>query len=108
GVFSPPPPSPLGEGRGGVAGAAQVAPQRPWPALAPLNPSKDLLAAQRNSNAWGRPFHLNCYVHRGAGAYICGEETGLLEALEGKRGWPRIKPPFPAIKGLFGKPTIIN
>jgi NADH-quinone oxidoreductase subunit F len=48
------------------------------------------------------------YVHRGAGAYICGEETGLLESLEGKRGWPRIKPPFPAIKGLFGRPTIIN
>ncbi len=51
---------------------------------------------------------LNCYMHRGAGAYICGEETGLLESLEGKRGWPRIKPPFPAIKGLFGRPTVIN
>lgn len=51
---------------------------------------------------------LNCYVHRGAGAYICGEETGLLESLEGKRGWPRIKPPFPAIKGAFGRPTVIN
>ncbi len=50
----------------------------------------------------------NCYVHRGAGAYICGEETGLLESLEGKRGWPRIKPPFPAIAGAFAKPTIIN
>ncbi len=50
----------------------------------------------------------NCYVHRGAGAYICGEETGLLEALEGKRGWPRIKPPFPAVAGAFAKPTIIN
>jgi len=50
----------------------------------------------------------NCYVHKGAGAYICGEETGLLEALEGKRGWPRIKPPFPAIAGAFAKPTIIN
>jgi NADH-quinone oxidoreductase subunit F len=49
-----------------------------------------------------------CYVHRGAGAYICGEETGLLEALEGKRGWPRIKPPFPAVAGAFAKPTIIN
>jgi NADH-quinone oxidoreductase subunit F len=56
----------------------------------------------------GGSFAVDCYVHRGAGAYICGEETGLLEALEGKRGWPRIKPPFPAIKGLFGKPTIIN
>jgi NADH-quinone oxidoreductase subunit F len=51
---------------------------------------------------------LECYLHRGAGAYICGEETGLLEALEGKRGWPRNKPPFPAIAGAFGKPTVIN
>ncbi len=56
----------------------------------------------------GGPFGVDCYVHRGAGAYICGEETALLEGLEGKRGWPRIKPPFPAIKGLFGRPTIIN
>ncbi|HEY0009410.1 MAG TPA: NADH-ubiquinone oxidoreductase-F iron-sulfur binding region domain-containing protein, partial [Tepidisphaeraceae bacterium] len=54
----------------------------------------------------GKP--LECYVHRGAGAYICGEETGLLEALEGKRGWPRNKPPFPAIAGAFAKPTVIN
>ena len=53
-------------------------------------------------------FAVDCHLHRGAGAYICGEETALLESLEGKRGWPRIKPPFPAIKGLFGKPTIIN
>jgi NADH-quinone oxidoreductase subunit F len=49
-----------------------------------------------------------CFMHRGAGAYICGEETGLLESLEGKRGWPRIKPPFPAVAGAFGRPTIIN
>jgi len=49
-----------------------------------------------------------CYVHRGAGAYICGEETALLESLEGKRGWPRIKPPFPAVEGAFARPTIIN
>jgi len=47
-------------------------------------------------------------LHRGAGAYICGEETGLLESLEGKRGWPRIKPPFPSTAGAFGRPTIIN
>src|SRR3982751_5583724 len=53
-------------------------------------------------------YKLECYVHKGAGAYICGEETGLLEALEGKRGWPRNKPPFPAIAGAFGKPTVIN
>jgi len=58
--------------------------------------------------ATGTPFPIECYLHRGAGAYICGEETALLESLEGKRGWPRVKPPFPAIKGLFGKPTIIN
>jgi NADH-quinone oxidoreductase subunit F len=56
----------------------------------------------------GSGWAVDCYVHRGAGAYICGEETGLLESLEGKRGWPRNKPPFPAIKGLFQKPTIIN
>lgn len=51
---------------------------------------------------------IECHLHRGAGAYICGEETGLLEAIEGRRGWPRIKPPFPAVKGLFGRPTIVN
>lgn len=62
----------------------------------------------RRQNPWGKPFEVNCYVHRGAGAYVCGEETALLEALEGKRGWPRIKPPFPAVKGAFEKPTIIN
>ncbi len=60
------------------------------------------------STARGGAFVVDCHLHRGAGAYICGEETGLLEAIEGKRGWPRIKPPFPAVKGLFGKPTIIN
>ncbi len=54
----------------------------------------------------GRKPHV--YIHRGAGAYVCGEETGLLESLEGKRGWPRIKPPFPALKGAFGRPTVIN
>jgi NADH-quinone oxidoreductase subunit F len=54
------------------------------------------------------PFKMDLTVHRGAGAYICGEETSLLNALEGKRGWPRLKPPFPAVKGLFGQPTIVN
>lgn len=53
-------------------------------------------------------FDLTVTVHRGAGAYICGEETALLESLEGKLGRPRVKPPFPAIKGLFGCPTVIN
>ena len=57
---------------------------------------------------WAPDFKLDVYLHRGAGAYICGEETGLIESLEGKRAWPRIKPPFPAIEGLFRKPTIVN
>ena len=54
------------------------------------------------------PWKLDVTVHRGAGAYICGEETALLNGLEGKRGWPRLKPPFPAVKGAFGQPTIVN
>jgi NADH-quinone oxidoreductase subunit F len=53
-------------------------------------------------------FPLDVHVHRGAGAYICGEESALMESLEGKRGNPRFKPPFPAVVGLWGKPTIIN
>jgi len=59
-------------------------------------------------NIQGTDFNLDIVLHRGAGAYICGEETGLIESLEGKRAWPRIKPPFPAIEGLFRKPTIVN
>ena len=51
---------------------------------------------------------LDVYVHRGAGAYICGEETALLNSLEGKKGWPRLKPPFPAVVGLFEAPTVVN
>src|SRR6185295_6252275 len=51
---------------------------------------------------------LDLWVHRGAGAYICGEETALLDALEGKRGNPRLKPPFPAVQGLYQGPTLIN
>jgi NADH-quinone oxidoreductase subunit F len=57
---------------------------------------------------FGKDFSLDAYIHRGAGAYICGEETGLIESLEGKRAWPRIKPPFPAIEGAFRKPTVVN
>jgi NADH-quinone oxidoreductase subunit F len=57
---------------------------------------------------FGTEYSLACYLHRGAGAYVCGEETGLIESLEGKRGWPRIKPPFPAIEGLFRRPTVVN
>jgi NADH-quinone oxidoreductase subunit F len=60
-------------------------------------------------NALGSGFDVEIYVHRGAGAYICGEETGLIESLEGKRGYPRIKPPyFPAVLGLYMCPTIVN
>jgi NADH-quinone oxidoreductase subunit F len=59
-------------------------------------------------NILGSGYALNLTVHRGAGAYICGEETGLIESLEGKRGQPRIKPPFPAVHGAFGCPTIVN
>jgi len=59
-------------------------------------------------NILGSGYSLDLYVHPGAGAYICGEETALLESLEGKRGNPRIKPPFPAIVGLYGCPTVVN
>jgi len=59
-------------------------------------------------NILGSGFDLELHVHRGAGAYICGEETGLLESLEGKRGQPRMKPPFPAIAGLYRSPTVVN
>jgi len=54
----------------------------------------------------GRGFEV--IVHRGAGAYICGEETGLISSLEGKKGWPKLKPPFPAVRGAFGMPTVVN
>ena len=59
-------------------------------------------------NACGTGWDFDIHVHRGAGAYICGEETGMLESLEGKKGMPRIKPPFPANTGLYGCPTTIN
>lgn len=59
-------------------------------------------------NACGSGFNCDIYLHRGAGAYICGEETALLESLEGKKGMPRLKPPFPAGFGLYGCPTTIN
>src|SRR5947199_7017356 len=60
-------------------------------------------------NILGSGFDAEIYVHRGAGAYICGEETGLIESLEGKRAYPRIKPPyFPAVLGLYMSPTIVN
>ena len=59
-------------------------------------------------NILGSGFNFELFVHRGAGAYICGEETALLESIEGFKGQPRLKPPFPAVKGLFGSPTVIN
>jgi NADH-quinone oxidoreductase subunit F len=59
-------------------------------------------------NIQGTGFDLEVTVHRGAGSYICGEETSLINSLEGKRGWPRLKPPFPAAIGVFGLPTLVN
>jgi NADH-quinone oxidoreductase subunit F len=59
-------------------------------------------------NIFGSGYDLDLILHRGAGAYICGEETALLSSLEGDRGWPKVKPPFPATHGLFGCPTVVN
>ncbi len=59
-------------------------------------------------NLFGTDYSLRIYTHLGAGAYICGEETALLESLEGKRGQPRVRPPFPPSYGLYGKPTVVN
>lgn len=59
-------------------------------------------------NLFGTDYSLDLYTHLGAGAYICGEETALLESLEGKRGFPRLRPPFPPSYGLYGKPTVVN
>ena len=81
-----------------------------------VEPARILEAAIRDAyeqgilgrDVMGSGFGLDMVVHRGAGAYICGEETGLLESLEGKRGQPRVKPPFPAVVGAFGMPTVIN
>jgi NADH-quinone oxidoreductase subunit F len=65
-------------------------------------------AGYLGQNILGSGYSLDIHLHRGAGAYICGEETGLIESLEGKRAWPRIKPPFPAVEGAFRKPTVVN
>jgi NADH-quinone oxidoreductase subunit F len=65
-------------------------------------------AGYLGENVLGTGIDVSIVVHRGAGAYICGEETALLDSLEGKRGNPRLKPPFPAIQGLYGGPTLIN
>jgi NADH-quinone oxidoreductase subunit F len=65
-------------------------------------------AGYLGENLFGTGYSLKIYTHLGAGAYICGEETALLESLEGKRGQPRVRPPFPPSYGLYGKPTVIN
>jgi len=65
-------------------------------------------AGYLGENLFGTEYSLKIYTHLGAGAYICGEETAMLESIEGKRGQPRIRPPFPAVYGLYGKPTVVN
>ncbi|OGQ80575.1 MAG: NADH oxidoreductase (quinone) subunit F [Deltaproteobacteria bacterium RIFCSPLOWO2_12_FULL_60_19] len=65
-------------------------------------------AGYLGKNILGTGYDLDVILHRGAGAYICGEETGLLASLEGGKGWPKVKPPFPATHGLFGCPTVVN
>ena len=66
------------------------------------------LAGHLGTDIHGSGYDLDVVVHAGAGAYICGEETALLEALEGRRGQPRLRPPFPAVAGLYASPTVIN
>ena len=63
---------------------------------------------EKMKETFGTDFYCDIYIHKGAGAYICGEESALMNSLEGKRGYPRVKPPFPAQNGLWGNPTTIN
>jgi len=65
-------------------------------------------AGYLGQNILGSRFSLDVYIHCGAAAYVCGEETGLIESIEGRRAWPRIKPPYPSERGLFGRPTVVN
>jgi NADH-quinone oxidoreductase subunit F len=65
-------------------------------------------AGYLGKNILGSGFTLDVHLHRGAAAYVCGEETGLIESIEGRRAWPRIKPPYPAVEGLFRRPTVVN
>lgn len=65
-------------------------------------------AGHLGQNVYGSGFNIDIVIHRGAGAYICGEESALLDSLEGYRGFPRLRPPFPAVKGLYQQPTVIN
>jgi NADH-quinone oxidoreductase subunit F len=81
-----------------------------WPVAAILD---EKIAEMENAGflgdgLFGTDYSLRIHTHLGAGAYICGEETALLESIEGKRGQPRIRPPFPAVYGLYGKPTVVN
>lgn len=66
------------------------------------------LIGEKMKETFSTDFYCNIYIHKGAGAYICGEESSLMNSIEGKRGYPRIKPPFPAQNGLWGNPTTIN
>jgi len=81
-----------------------------WPVAAELD--RCLEEMKKNGflgdKLFGMDYSLRIHTHLGAGAYICGEETALLESMEGKRGQPRIRPPFPAVYGLYGKPTVVN
>jgi len=86
-----------------VRGEYPLAQERLWGAI-----HEARKAGLLGEKVLGQDFACEAYVHTGAGAYICGEETGMLESLEGKRGHPRIKPPFPAVEGAFGCPTVIN
>ncbi len=81
-----------------------------WPIAQELDKKIKQLEAEGllGDNLFGTEYSLRLYTHLGAGAYICGEETALLESLEGKLGQPRLRPPFPAVYGLYGKPTVIN
>ena len=81
-----------------------------WPVAAILDEKIAEMeqAGLLGDNLFGTDYSLRIHTHLGAGAYICGEETALLESIEGKRGQPRIRPPFPAVYGLYGKPTVVN
>jgi len=81
-----------------------------WPVAAGLDERIEVMekAGLLGDKLFGTDYSLRIHTHLGAGAYICGEETALLESMEGKRGQPRIRPPFPAVYGLYGKPTVVN
>lgn len=86
-----------------IRGEMELGAQRLWDAIHEAREAGII-----GEKVMGTDFSCDIYVQRGAGAYICGEETGLLSSLEGEKGQPRIKPPFPAVQGLYQKPTIVN